>query len=46
MTRWASVGVVLGQRHRRLPGIDTAVGGDAGPTLNRNRVGDQPTWCV
>ena len=36
-----SVGVVLGQRRRRLTGIEPAMGCDAGPTLNRNRVGSR-----
>ena len=34
-----SDGLVLGQRRRRLTGIESAMGYDAGPTLNRNLVG-------
>ena len=37
--------LVLGQRHRRLTGIEPAMGCDAGPTLNRNVVG-RPTSSV
>ena len=37
-----SDGLVLGQRRRRLTGIEPAMGCDAGPTLNRNLVG-RPT---
>ena len=33
---------MLGQRRRRLTGIETAMGCDAGPTLNRNLVGIGP----
>ena len=41
----SSVGVVLGQRRRRLTGNKPAMGYDAGPTLNMNWVG-MPTSCV
>ena len=41
MTRLASIGVVLDQRRKRLPGIEPAMGSDADPTLNRNWVGVQ-----
>ena len=34
-----SDGLVLGQRRRRLTGIEPAMGCDAGPTLSRNLVG-------
>ena len=34
-----SDGLVLGQRRKRLTGIDPAMGCDAGPTLNRNLMG-------
>ena len=37
MMRLTSVGVVLGQHRRRLTGIKTAMGCNAGPTLNQNR---------
>ena len=37
--------LVLGQRRRRLTGIEAAMGGDAGPTLNRNLV-CRPTSSV
>ena len=40
-----SDGLVLGQRRRRLTGIEPAMGCDAGPTLNRNLVG-RPTSSV
>ena len=40
-----SVGLVLGQRHGRLTGIEPAKGCDAGPTLKRYWVG-RPTSCV
>ena len=33
---------MLGQRRRRLTGIEPAIGSNAGPTLNRNLV-DRPT---
>ena len=34
-----SDGLVLGQRRRRLTGIEPAMDGEAGPTLNRNLMG-------
>ena len=37
--------LVLGQRRRRLTGIEPAMGSNAGPTLNRNLVG-RPTSSV
>ena len=37
--------LVLGQRRRRLTGIEPAMACDAGPTLNRNLVG-RPTSSV
>ena len=37
--------LVLGQRRRRLAGIEPAMGCNAGPTLNRNLVG-RPTSSV
>ena len=37
--------LVLGQRRRRLTGIEPAMGCNAGPTLNRNLVG-RPTSSV
>ena len=40
-----SVELVLGQRRRRLTGIEPAMSCDAGPTLNRNWVG-RPTSAV
>ena len=40
-----SAEVVLSQRRRQFVGIEPAMGCDAGPTLNRNRVG-RPTSCV
>ena len=34
-----SDGLVLGQRRRRLTGVEPAMRSDAGPTLNRNFMG-------
>ena len=43
--RRSSDGLVLGQRRRRLNGIEPAMGCDACPTLNRN-LGGRPTSSV
>ena len=40
-----SDGLVLGQRRRRLTGIELAMGYDAGPKLKRHLVG-RPTYSV
>ena len=40
-----SVGLVLGQRRRKLTSIEPAMVCDADPTLHRNWVG-RLTWCV
>ena len=40
-----SDGLVLGQRRKRLTGIEPAMGCDAGPTVNWNLVG-RPTSSV
>ena len=41
-----SDGLVLGQRRRRLTGIDPAMCCVAGPTLNRNLVGKAYILCM
>ena len=40
-----SDGLVLGERRRRLTGIEPAIGRNAGPTSNRNLVG-RPTYSA
>ena len=45
MMRWAGVEVVFGQSRRRLTSSEPAMGCDAGPALNRNRV-RMTTSCV
>ena len=44
--RRPSDGLVLGQRRRRLTGIDPAMGCDASPTLNRDLVGKAYILCM